>query len=170
MIARNASSNSARAAHAVRELLSTSTSTQAAFPSALSSARSGRLARLASLLAEQQQKAELEETLALMEDGKLVIHAGLYHAFVQGTESIANNLAMAQDDVQIVCPAMGGNFGSRGDTLHAAVAGLLTQKTGHPVRIVYSRAESILGSCKAPSVNMRYKTGATKDGLGWLPR
>lgn len=107
---------------------------------------------------------EPESAVAYEKDGKLVIHTGLYHAFVQGTESISNNLAMKQSDVRIVCPAMGGNFGTRGDTLIAVVSGLLTQKTGKPVKIVFSRAESLLGSCKAPSVNVRYKTGAMRDG------
>lgn len=107
---------------------------------------------------------EPESALAYEENGQLVIRTGLYHAFVQGTESIANNLAMAQKDVRIICPAMGGNFGTRGDTLIAVVAGLLTKKTKRPVRMVFTRAESILGSCKAPSVDIRCRTGATKDG------
>ena len=114
-----------------------------------------------------REHAAMEPDAALAyeeENGKLVIKSPLYHAFVQGTESIANNLSMKQEDVRIVCPAMGGNFGTRGDTLAPVVAGLLAQKTGKPVRLVFSRAECILGSCKAPSVNVRYKTGATRDG------
>ena len=107
---------------------------------------------------------EPESALAYMEDDKLVIRTGLYHAFVQGTESISNNLAMKQSDVRISCPHMGGNFGTRGDTLIAVTAGLMTRKTGRPVRMVFTRAESILGSCKAPAVDIRYKTGATNDG------
>jgi CO/xanthine dehydrogenase Mo-binding subunit len=59
---------------------------------------------------------------------------------------------------------MGGNFGSRGDTLIAVVAALFAQKTGKATKIVLSRAESLLGSSKAPSVNIRYKTGATREG------
>ena len=66
--------------------------------------------------------------------------------------------------MRITCPAMGGNFGTRGDTLIAVTCGLMAQKTGKPIRMVFSREESILGSCKAPSVDIRYKTGATKDG------
>ncbi|MFU1478387.1 molybdopterin cofactor-binding domain-containing protein [Roseovarius sp. C7] len=114
-----------------------------------------------------REHAAMEPEAALAyegENGKLIIKTPLYHAFVQGTESIANNLAMKQEDVRIICPAMGGNFGTRGDTLAPVVAGLLAQKTGKPVKLVFSRAESILGSCKAPSVNVRYKTGATRDG------
>ena len=107
---------------------------------------------------------EPESALAYEERGKLIVRTGLYHAFVQGTQSIANNLAMKQDDVRIICPAMGGNFGTRGDTLIAVTSGLLAQKTGRPVRMTFTRAESLLGSCKAPSVNIRYRTGATRDG------
>ena len=107
---------------------------------------------------------EPESALAYEEYGKLIVRTGLYHAFVQGTQSIANNLAMKQDDVRIICPAMGGNFGTRGDTLIAVTSGLLAQKTGRPVRMTFTRAESLLGSCKAPSVNIRYRTGATRDG------
>ncbi|MCR9140015.1 MAG: molybdopterin-dependent oxidoreductase [Alphaproteobacteria bacterium] len=107
---------------------------------------------------------EPESCLAYEENGRLTLKTGLYHAFVQGTMSIANNLDMKEDDIRISCPAMGGNFGTRGDTLIAVAAGLMARKTGKPVRIVFTRAESILGSCKAPSVNIRYKTGAKKDG------
>ncbi|MFK7939116.1 MAG: molybdopterin-dependent oxidoreductase [Roseovarius sp.] len=107
---------------------------------------------------------EPESALVYMKDGQLVCVTGLYHAFVQGTQSIANNLAMKQEDVRITCPAMGGNFGTRGDTLIAVTCGMMTQKTGKPIRMVYSREESILGSCKAPSVDIRYKTGAMNDG------
>lgn len=114
--------------------------------------------------AREHAAMEPESALAYEEDGKLIIRTGLYHAFVQGTESIANNLAMDEKDVRIASPCMGGNFGTRGDTLIAVAAGVMTKKTGRPVRIVFSRAESILGSCKAPAVDIRYRTGATKDG------
>ena len=107
---------------------------------------------------------EPEAALAYEDGGKVVIKTPLYHAFVQGTKSIANNLAIDEDDVRIICPHMGGNFGTRGDTLHAVVTAILTRITKKPVKLVLSRAESILGSCKAPAVTMRYRTGATKDG------
>jgi CO/xanthine dehydrogenase Mo-binding subunit len=108
---------------------------------------------------------EPEAALAYMdEDGVMVIKAPLYHPFVQGQQSIAANLAMPLDRIRIICPAMGGNFGTRGDTLPAAAAALLSIKTKRPVRMVWTRAESLLGSCKAPSVIMKYRTGATKDG------
>ena len=78
-----------------------------------------------------REHAAMEPEAALAyegEDGKVVIKTPLYHPFVQGTESIANNLAIEQGQVQIICPHMGGNFGTRGDTLHAVVAAIMTPK------------------------------------------
>ncbi len=97
-------------------------------------------------------------------DGKIIIKTPLYHPFVQGQLSIAANLDVSPDRVRIVCPVMGGNFGTRGDTLAAVVVALLARITRRPVKNVFTRAESLLGSCKAPPVIMKYKTGATKDG------
>jgi CO/xanthine dehydrogenase Mo-binding subunit len=59
---------------------------------------------------------------------------------------------------------MGGGFGARGDFYAASMAALLTYKTNKPVKIVYSREESLMSSCKAPQYYMKYKTGATKEG------
>ena len=108
---------------------------------------------------------EPEAALAYEEgDDRIVIETPLYHPFVQGQLSIAANLDVSSERVRIVCPAMGGNFGTRGDTLAAVVVALLARRTGKPVKIVFTRAESLLGSCKAPAVIMKYKTGAMKDG------
>ncbi|HLI11656.1 MAG TPA: molybdopterin cofactor-binding domain-containing protein [Alphaproteobacteria bacterium] len=114
-----------------------------------------------------REHAAMEPEAALAykdDDGRIVIKTPLYHPFVQGQESIAANLAVPRDRVRIICPAMGGNFGTRGDTLAAVVVALLAIKTDKPVKIVFGRAESLLGSCKAPWVKMKYRTGATKDG------
>ncbi len=108
---------------------------------------------------------EPEAALAYLDDDDtLVIESPLYHPFVQGQESIAGNLALDKERVRILCPAMGGNFGKRGDALCATVAGLLALKTRRPVRLVYLRSESILGSSKTPGTRMTYRIGARRDG------
>ena len=107
---------------------------------------------------------EPEAALAYMaEDGLMTIKVPLHHSFV-GRDFIADALAFPKDKVRIICPPMGGGFGSRGDFYAASVVALLALKTGKPVRITYTRDESILGSCKTPSYVLKYKTGATKDG------
>ena len=108
---------------------------------------------------------EPEAALAYVDEaGTLVVKSPLYHPFVQGQESIANTLALDFDKVRVICPAMGGNFGKRGDAQAATVAGLLALKTARPVRLVYTRSESLLGSSKTPSTVMTYRIGARNDG------
>ena len=115
----------------------------------------------------RREHAAMEPEAALAyvdETGMLIVKSPLYHPFVQGQESIANTLALELDKVRVVCPAMGGNFGKRGDAQAPTVAGLLALKTKRPVRLVYTRSESLLGSSKTPSTIMSYRIGARKDG------
>jgi CO/xanthine dehydrogenase Mo-binding subunit/aerobic-type carbon monoxide dehydrogenase small subunit (CoxS/CutS family) len=107
---------------------------------------------------------EPEAGLAYFDEGdRLVVHAPHHHPFA-GQVWLAEMLGIERDRVRVICPAMGGNFGHRGDFLHDGVIALLALKTRKPVRIVYTRAESLLGSCKAHSYHLRYKTAATRDG------
>ena len=97
------------------------------------------------------------------EEGRMTVHVPLHHSF-KGQEFIAEMLALPKDRVRIICPAMGGSFGARGDFYAASMAALVAYKTNRPARIVYTREESLLGSCKHPEYHFKYKTGATKDG------
>ena len=107
---------------------------------------------------------EPEAALAYLdEEGRMTVHAPFHHSF-RAHRFIAEMLALDQDKVRIICPSMGGGFGSRGDFYAASLAALLAFKTKRPVRIVYTREESLLGSGKSPSYHMKYKTGATRDG------
>ena len=126
---------------------------------------------------------EPEAALAYFDvDGRLVFQSPHHHPFT-GRLWLADMLAMDPDRVRVIVPPMGGNFGMRGEFLHAGVAGLLAVKTGRPVRIVYTREESMQGSGKSESFHLRYKTGAGKDGKitafkaevianggSWIPR
>lgn len=58
----------------------------------------------------------------------------------------------------------GGGFGGKIDnSVHIFVA-LLALKTGRPVKLTYTRQESIISSTKRHPFTMRYKLGARKDG------
>ena len=107
---------------------------------------------------------EPEAALASMDDkGCMVVHAPQHHPFT-GRDFIADMLAIDRSRVRIICPAMGGNFGGRGDFEASGITALLALKTGKPVKIVYTREESLLGSSKGYGYHMKFKTGATKDG------
>ncbi len=83
---------------------------------------------------------------------------------VENYELVAATLNLPASRVRYDCPMMGGAFGGKEHPLLGAFLGLLTMKTGRPVRIAYSREESMAQCSKKHPFLMRYKTGATKDG------
>jgi len=107
---------------------------------------------------------EPEACLAYLDDnGLFTFHSPHHHPFA-GRMWLAEMLGIDKSQVRIVCPAMGGNFGHRGEFVHTGVAGLLSSLTGRPVRIIYSREESMLGSSKSHSYDLKYRTGVDSEG------
>ena len=64
----------------------------------------------------------------------------------------------------VIYPAIGGAFGGREDLSVQIVLALATMKLKRPVKIIWSRRESIIGHGKRHAVILRAKWGATKDG------
>ena len=79
-------------------------------------------------------------------------------------EQVAHALNMPKDSIRIVYPAIGGAFGGREDMSVQIVLALAAWKLQRPVKIVWSRQESIIGHGKRHAVVLRSKWGATKDG------
>ncbi|MGD1992536.1 MAG: xanthine dehydrogenase family protein molybdopterin-binding subunit, partial [Anaerolineae bacterium] len=77
---------------------------------------------------------------------------------------IAHALDLSPKQVRVVYPAIGGAFGGREDMSVQIVLALATQKTGRPVKLVWSREESILGHCKRHPTWIWAKWGATQQG------
>ena len=78
--------------------------------------------------------------------------------------SIAHALGLPEEMVRVVYPAIGGAFGGREDLSVQAVLALATWKLQRPVRILWSRSESIIGHSKRHAVVLRARWGATRDG------
>jgi aldehyde oxidoreductase len=97
------------------------------------------------------------------ESGTFTIQAPTHH-FYPLKLWLAHVLRLSPDRVRVIVPAMGGNFGHRGEFLCMGVIGVLSQKTGRPVKLVFTREESIMGSGKSHSYVLKLKTGARKDG------
>lgn len=79
-------------------------------------------------------------------------------------EQVAHALGLPEDQVRIIYPAIGGAFGGREDMSIQIVLGLAAMKLQRPVKIIWSREESILGHHKRHPVIARAKWGATRDG------
>ncbi|MCJ7737259.1 MAG: xanthine dehydrogenase family protein molybdopterin-binding subunit, partial [Anaerolineae bacterium] len=77
---------------------------------------------------------------------------------------IAESLELPQDQVRVIYPAIGGAFGGREDMSVQIVLALAARKLQRPVRMIWTREESILGHCKRHPMWVHCKWGATKDG------
>jgi len=97
------------------------------------------------------------------EHGTFTIHSPTHH-FYPLKLWLAHVMRLSPDRVRTIVPAMGGNFGHRGEFVCMGVIGVLAQKTGRPVKLVFTREESMMGSGKSHSYVLKMKTGARKDG------
>lgn len=84
-------------------------------------------------------------------------------------EQIAHSLGLAIDQVRVIYPAIGGAFGGREDMsvqIVLALAAWRLQQRGiqRPVKIVWSREESIIGHHKRHPYFIRTRWGATSQG------
>ena len=79
-------------------------------------------------------------------------------------EQVAHALGLPEDEVRIIYPAIGGAFGGREDMSIQIVLGLAAWKLRCPVKIIWSREESILGHHKRHPMTIRTKWGATREG------
>ena len=79
-------------------------------------------------------------------------------------QQIAHALGLPEEQVRIIYPAIGGAFGGREDMSVQIVLGLAAWKLQRPVKIIWSREESIIGHHKRHPMTIRAKWGATKEG------
>lgn len=84
-------------------------------------------------------------------------------------EQIAHALGIPHEEVRVIYPAIGGAFGGREDVSIQIVLALAAYKLhqmgiNRPVKIIWSREESIIGHFKRHPYTIRTKWGAAKDG------
>lgn len=83
--------------------------------------------------------------------------------------AIAHALGLPTDQVRVIYPAIGGAFGGREDMSLQIVMGLAVMRLREkgilrPVRIIWSREESIIGHHKRHKATVTTRWGATKAG------
>lgn len=79
-------------------------------------------------------------------------------------ETIAHALGLPEEHIRVIYPAIGGAFGGREDLSVQIVLALATWKLQRPVKIIWSRRESLIGHGKRHAVVLKAKWGASKDG------
>jgi nicotinate dehydrogenase large molybdopterin subunit len=77
---------------------------------------------------------------------------------------LAAALALSINKVRMIMSPVGGGFGGKEDMIYQGIIALLAMKARRPVRIVYTREESIATTAKRHPSRTRYKMGLKKDG------
>lgn len=97
------------------------------------------------------------------EDGLVTVQAAGQWTHAD-REAIAHSLDLPNEMVRVVYPAIGGAFGGREDMSIQIVLALAAWKLQRPVKIVWSRRESMIGHGKRHEAYLTAKWGATRDG------
>ena len=99
----------------------------------------------------------------LDEEGRITVVAGTQNPYLVRQE-VAQILGLQPDQVRIIQPATGGGFGGKQDLAIHALLALAAFKIRRPVKIRYSRRESMTTTSKRHPYRMDLKVGAGKDG------
>jgi len=80
--------------------------------------------------------------------------------------NLVKTLGLAEEDVRVIQPYVGGAFGGKDDTMYQTIGqtARLALKAGRPVKMIFSREESVIASYKRDAMIMKYRVGAKKDG------
>lgn len=104
----------------------------------------------------------------LDEEGRITIIVGGQWTH-EDREQVSHALNLSEEEVRIIYPAIGGAFGGREDMSVQIILGLAVYKLKklgiiRPVKIIWTREESIIGHHKRHPFIIRTKWGATKEG------
>ena len=80
-------------------------------------------------------------------------------------ETIASLFGLAKKDVTIICPFVGGGFGSKGNTWPpATLAAMAARRVNRPVRLEVTREQMFTSNGYRPRTIQRLRLGAQRDG------
>ncbi|MFI8790522.1 xanthine dehydrogenase family protein molybdopterin-binding subunit [Streptomyces sp. NPDC055105] len=83
---------------------------------------------------------------------------------IEHATEIAQIIGLPHNKVRVIASYMGGGFGGKEDMTVEPYLGLLVWKTRKPVRMVWTRQESLMASTKRHPFTMHYRTAATREG------
>lgn len=94
---------------------------------------------------------------------KLTVYVGSQIPY-QDRNQIALAMGLPEEQVRVIGTLIGGGFGGKEDIAGQIHAAMLAAVTGHPVKMLYTRQESLIFHPKRHATIIRIKTGAKKDG------
>jgi CO/xanthine dehydrogenase Mo-binding subunit len=97
-------------------------------------------------------------------DSDGVITIRLSTQVIEHFRDVAEALDVPQNRVRVIGTYLGGGFGGKEDVTVEVYLGLLALRTGRPVKMVWTRQESLVARAKRHPYRMRYRTAASKRG------
>ena len=94
---------------------------------------------------------------------KLTVYVGSQIPY-QDRNQIALAMQLPEEDVRVIGTLIGGGFGGKEDIAGQIHVAMLATVTGKPVKMLYSRQESLIFHPKRHATIIRIKTGAKRDG------
>jgi CO/xanthine dehydrogenase Mo-binding subunit len=97
-------------------------------------------------------------------DSDGVITIRLSTQVIEHFRDVAEALDVPQNRVRVIGTYLGGGFGGKEDVTVEVYLGLLALRTGRPVKMVWTRQESLVARAKRHPYRMRYRTAASRRG------
>src|SRR5229473_1798008 len=107
---------------------------------------------------------ETEAGLAYVDhDGVVTIHSPSQN-ITHHRHMLSRILNLPINKVRMIMSPVGGGFGGKEDMIYQGMLALLAIKTRRPVRLVFTREESIIATAKRHPSRTFYKMGLMRDG------
>lgn len=106
---------------------------------------------------------EPESAIAFYEEDVLTLYVSSQHIY-HDHEEISYILGLTLDKVHVISAYVGGGFGGKEDLTVAHHAALLTYYTKRPVKITFSREESLIVHPKRHAMEVEITTSCDEDG------
>ncbi|MCB9456981.1 MAG: molybdopterin-dependent oxidoreductase [Anaerolineaceae bacterium] len=94
---------------------------------------------------------------------KLTVYVGSQIPY-QDRNQLGLALGVPEESVRVIGTLIGGGFGGKEDIAGQIHVAMLANATGRPVKMLYTRQESLVFHPKRHATTIRMKTGATRDG------
>ena len=82
----------------------------------------------------------------------------------QDRAALASALEIPPENIRVIGPALGAGYGTKDETRLAALAAVLAQRSGRPVRIELGRSEEFVAGRVRHAAVLRMKVGLKNDG------
>ncbi len=107
---------------------------------------------------------ERESLLGYVDEAGRITVTGATHEPHYQQNYIAHMLRLPHERVRVIVPPSGGSFGGKQDPWPFLATALAVHHLRRPVRLVYTRRESLIASPKRHPYRLSYRIGAGKDG------